>query len=48
MRERTVVVTAPGRVGITETDAPPVPDRGFRARTLVSGVSAVTVRHLSK
>jgi len=42
MRERTVVVTAPGRVGITETDPAPVPDRGFRARTLVSGVSAGT------
>ena len=42
MRERTVVVTAPGRVRIAETDAPPVPDRGFRARTLVSGVSAGT------
>ncbi len=42
MRERTVVVAAPGRVEIAESDAADVPDGGFRARTLFSGVSAGT------
>ncbi|HET6534442.1 MAG TPA: zinc-binding alcohol dehydrogenase [Actinoplanes sp.] len=42
MRERTVVVSAPGRVEIAEEPGGPVPDRGFRAVTLVSGVSAGT------
>lgn len=42
MRERTVVVAAPGRVEITESDAAPVPEGGFRAETLFTGVSAGT------
>jgi NADPH:quinone reductase-like Zn-dependent oxidoreductase len=42
VRDRAVVVTAPGRIEIVETDAPPVPAGGFRARTLFSGVSAGT------
>ena len=42
MRERVVVVSAPGRVEIVEEDAPAVPDGGFRARTLFTGVSAGT------
>jgi NADPH:quinone reductase-like Zn-dependent oxidoreductase len=42
MRERNVVVTAPGRVEIAESDAEPVPAGGFRAQTLFSGISAGT------
>jgi NADPH:quinone reductase-like Zn-dependent oxidoreductase len=40
--DRTIVVSAPGRVEIAEVDDGPVPDGGFRARTLFSGVSAGT------
>jgi threonine dehydrogenase-like Zn-dependent dehydrogenase len=42
MRERNVVVAGPGRVEIAESDAAPVPDGGFRAQTLFSGISAGT------
>jgi NADPH:quinone reductase-like Zn-dependent oxidoreductase len=42
VRERVVVVTAPGRVEIAEEDAPAVPDGGFRVTTLFTGVSAGT------
>jgi threonine dehydrogenase-like Zn-dependent dehydrogenase len=42
MRERNVVVAGPGRVEIVESDAAPVPDGGFRAQTLFSGISAGT------
>jgi NADPH:quinone reductase-like Zn-dependent oxidoreductase len=42
MRERNVVVAAPGRVEIADVEAPPVEDGGFRVRTLFSGVSAGT------
>ena len=39
--DRNLIVAAEGRVEIAEIDADPVPDGGFRARTLFSGVSAV-------
>jgi NADPH:quinone reductase-like Zn-dependent oxidoreductase len=42
MRERNVVVTAPGQVEIVEADAAAVGEGGFRVRTLFSGVSAGT------
>jgi NADPH:quinone reductase-like Zn-dependent oxidoreductase len=42
MRERNVVVAAPGRVEIVDAEAAPVEDGGFRVRTLFSGVSAGT------
>jgi threonine dehydrogenase-like Zn-dependent dehydrogenase len=40
--ERTIVVTAPGRISVTEEQPAPVPDGGFRVRTLYTGVSAGT------
>jgi NADPH:quinone reductase-like Zn-dependent oxidoreductase len=42
MRERVVVVAAPGRVEIAEEEAAAVPDGGFRATTLYSGISTGT------
>ena len=42
MSERNVVVTAPGRVEIVESETPPVPPGGFRAQTLYTGISAGT------
>jgi threonine dehydrogenase-like Zn-dependent dehydrogenase len=42
MPERNVVVPAPGRVIVADHPEEPVPDGGFRARTLFSGVSAGT------
>ncbi|MER7442700.1 zinc-binding dehydrogenase [Micromonospora avicenniae] len=42
MRDRVVVVEAPGRVGLVEQDAMPLRPGTFRARTLFSGVSAGT------
>jgi threonine dehydrogenase-like Zn-dependent dehydrogenase len=42
MRDRNVVVAAPGRVEIVEEEIAPVAPGGFRARTLFSGVSAGT------
>ncbi|SIR80503.1 zinc-binding dehydrogenase [Micromonospora avicenniae] len=42
MRDRVVVVEAPGRVGLVEQDPAPLRPGTFRARTLFSGVSAGT------
>ena len=42
VRDRSIVVTAPGRVEIVEEEAAPVGPGCFRARTLFSGVSAGT------
>ncbi|MEU4426761.1 zinc-binding alcohol dehydrogenase [Actinoplanes sp. NPDC024001] len=42
MADRNLIVAGPGRVEIAEVPAEPVPDGGFRARTLFSGVSAGT------
>ncbi|MBG0567483.1 zinc-dependent alcohol dehydrogenase [Actinoplanes aureus] len=42
MPDRNLIVSGPGRVEIAEVPAEPVPDGGFRARTLFSGVSAGT------
>jgi NADPH:quinone reductase-like Zn-dependent oxidoreductase len=42
MRERNVIVTAPGRVQLVDEESAPVGSGGFRGRTLFSGVSAGT------
>jgi threonine dehydrogenase-like Zn-dependent dehydrogenase len=42
VRDRAVVIAAPGRIEIAEADIPPVPPGGFSVRTLFSGVSAGT------
>jgi threonine dehydrogenase-like Zn-dependent dehydrogenase len=42
LSDRNLVVSAPGHVEIVTVDDGPVPDGGFRARTLFSGVSAGT------
>ncbi|TDC27886.1 zinc-binding alcohol dehydrogenase [Micromonospora sp. 15K316] len=42
MRDRVLVVRAPGRVGVVEQDAPPLRPGTFRVHTLFSGVSAGT------
>ncbi|BBH71257.1 hypothetical protein ACTI_79420 [Actinoplanes sp. OR16] len=42
MPERNLIVAAPGRVEIAEVPEESVPDGGFRARTLFSGISAGT------
>ncbi|MBB2944062.1 threonine dehydrogenase-like Zn-dependent dehydrogenase [Actinoplanes lutulentus] len=40
--DKNLVVTAPGTVEIAEVASEPVPEGGFRARTLFSGISAGT------
>ncbi|MEU4623823.1 zinc-binding alcohol dehydrogenase [Actinoplanes sp. NPDC023801] len=42
MPDRNLIVTAPGQVQITDVPGDDVPDGGFHARTLFSGVSAGT------
>ncbi|WP_229074129.1 zinc-binding alcohol dehydrogenase [Actinoplanes sp. DH11] len=41
-KDRNLIVAGPGRLEIAEVDAEPVPEGGFRARTLFSGISAGT------
>ncbi|WP_328476898.1 zinc-binding alcohol dehydrogenase [Actinoplanes sp. NBC_00393] len=40
--DRNLIVAGPGRLEIAEVPAEPVPDGGFRARTLFSGISTGT------
>jgi NADPH:quinone reductase-like Zn-dependent oxidoreductase len=42
LAEQNVIVTAPGRIEIATGGPEPLPERGFRVRTLFSGVSAGT------
>ena len=42
MSDRNLIVSGPGRVEITDVDGDEVPEGGFHARTLFSGVSAGT------